>query len=365
MTVLWAEGFSNQTGAADILAGGVLNSITGSFALFGSPSPAGGRVVTLTSTALGVSAWAGKVVTPTTQGYTHNGIQMPVIAPGDGAIMWWAFYDIEASACQISVTLDCATGTVAVYSGFAPYTFAATGAGTLLGTSAAGVVAPLSYTDIEFGLKVDPAAGFVTVMINGSAVSGCSVVGAITQLTADNYFQEVLYGITVSAGTNSYTAVFGDFYIGDNTGSAFNGFIGPGTIYTQFATANDGVQFTPLSGANWQEISETQMDGFTSYNASTTAGNQDLFSSSGTIPAGYEPLFLKLQNASIATAGTENVINVLSSSGTISNGATVTVGTAAFAYSDTYYLTDPGTGAAWSAGNPDAAQVAAWGYKKV
>lgn len=354
MAIIWSEGFDNQNAAADCL-NGVLSSITGSFALGAGTTvqTAGGavtgRAVYLTSTAIAVAAVCTKDTPHTVQGYTHNNILLPQTTGADDYNMWWAFYDVLTGGVQVVVVLDGATGTFTSWSGWAPYTGnGSAGGGTLLGTSAAGVVAPSAFTAIEIGVKIDAAAGFVSIRANGLAIPGASVSGVDTQTTGNAFFNQVQYGLTMSAGTPSYTGRFDDFYIGDSTGSAYNSFINPGYIWDRFATSNVSVQFTPLANANWQEISETQMDGDTSYNVSGSTGNTDLFSSTGSIASGYAPLFVKLQQASRAdnTLGRLSENLLVSGSATFT-GASNTKGTI-YSYQDDYVLNDPATSGTWT-----------------
>jgi hypothetical protein len=356
MALIWFEGFDNQLGAADCLDG-VLTSITGSFSLgigtsLISPSgPVYGRAVNLTSTAAGVAAVAAKSVAETTVGYTHNNIYMPGLTAGDDLNIWWCFFDTVTAEPQVTVALDCATGIITTWSGWAPYTGnGATGGGTLLGTSAAGIIAPTTFTAVEFAVKIDPSAGYVSVRVNGLPIAGASVVGVNTAPTGNTWFSQVQYGATISAGSDPYIGAFDDFYIGDNTGSTENGFIGPGVTWTRFGTSDASVQFTPLANANWQEISETQMDSDTSYNYSSTVGNTDYFSSTDTLTTAYTPLFLKLQQASRA----DNVLgrnseNKLVSASSTFTGSSVTKGTI-YTYQDDYLLNNPATSGTWTLG---------------
>lgn len=355
MALLWYEGFDNQTAAADVLQG-VLSSITGSFVLGAGTTvnlAAGGQTqglaIWLTSLTLGTAAFATRNVAQTVQGYQHWNIRLPAITAGDDVVLWWAFYDASAGAPQITVALDGATGVITTYSGWAPYTGnGATGGGTLLGTSAAGLVAPSVYTTVALGAKIDPSAGFVTVQVNGIPIAGASVVGVNTQPTANAYFNEVQIGVTVSAGTDAYTGQFDDAIVNDTTGSTFTTIQQPQIIYTEYATSNNSVQFTPLTGTNWKEISELQMDGDTSYNYSNTVGNTDLFASTNAPASTYSVSAVKLQMAARAdNALGRQAANVLISGSHTFTGSASTKGTI-YSYNEDYLPIDPNTSGTWT-----------------
>jgi hypothetical protein len=119
-------------------------------------------------------------------------------------------------------------------------------------------------------------------------------------------------------------------------------------VWTRFATSNASVQFTPLAGTNWQEISETAMDSDTSYNSTTNVGFVDEFLSSGTLPTGFTPLYVKLQQASRADQPSgHTTANLLVSGSDTFTGASSVVGTI-YLYSEDYLLTDPNGAIPWT-----------------
>jgi hypothetical protein len=236
----------------------------------------------------------------------------------------------------------------------------ATGGGTLLGTSAAGLVPASAFFSVELSAKIDASAGFIQIRVNGLPVAGASVVGVNTQQTSHAWFDQVQYGSTISAGTNTYADIFDDFYIGDGTGSANTSWINPGVIVTRFATTNQSVQFTPLAGTNYQEISVNPFGGDSNYNSSPNVGNKDLFSDSGTLSGNYTPLFVKVQQVSRAdNSSGRQAANLLVSNSSTVTGSSATKSTT-YTYNDTYAINDPSTSGTWTQTSVDAVK---WGYK--
>ena len=354
MTVLWSEGFDNQNAAADILQG-VLSSITGSFAL--APGyQFSGKAVALTSTTIGTAAVAAKNVPNTVQGFTHNNIDLAISGSSTDYYATITFYDATAGAPQVTVQIEAHTGSISVYRGWGPYSGTGGSTGTLLGSSASGAFPTNIWATIEIGVGINSTTGSVSIRVNNTAVAGCSVTGVNTQNTGNAFFSQVQYGCNLTLGSGPVTALFDDFYIGDNSGSTFNSFIGPGAILTRFASANEAVSFTPLSGTNFEMINEQAMDGDTSYNFSPTVGQSDLFSSAGTLSIGWNPLFVKLQQASRADNTTgRSAANLLVSGASTFTGASISKGTL-YGYQEDYLLTDPATTGTWTAQSIEASQ---------
>lgn len=131
---------------------------------------------------------------------------------------------------------------------------------------------------LECHIKIATSgAGFVQFWVDGVSVGSASIT---TQQTGNAWFDVVDFAASPFSGLGS-TVYLDDFYYNDTTIGAglypCNGPVGDSRVVTTFATGNDAVQFTPLAGANWQEVSEVAMDSDTSYNFDATAGHQDTF----------------------------------------------------------------------------------------
>ena len=368
MAVIWMEGADNQTGAADMI-NGVLDAIytstsgaTGGFSLV-SGYNFGGKAIALTATGLNGFAAYAKNTPNTVTGFTANNVYLTVPGAGQDYNHWWAFYDQQSTILtppQVLVAIDAGTGKISVYRGNAPGTLpSGAGTGTLLGQTLTAPITTNAWFSVEIGITVSAVSGSVTIKVGGAIKLALS--GINTKSTSNAYFSRVVYGTTLSAGTGTTPVdINDDFYIGDSTTGSYNTFIGPGSVWTRFATSNGNVAFTPLSGSNYQMIDETAMDGDTSYNASNTLGAQDTFSSTGTISSTFTPLFIKIQQASRADAsGGRSTQNVLNSSGAGVLGTSSSRGTI-YAYSDDYFLLDPATGIGWTLAGIEATK---FGYQ--
>lgn len=217
--------------------------------------------------------------------------------------------------------------------------------GTVLGQTAS--ISTGSWHYVECALHVNNATGTMQVWLDG--ISAFSFTGNTGNATIDNFM--------LAGGINTSSILFtvDDLYV--ITGSTR---LGERKVETKYPTANDSVQWTPLTGANWQEVSETLCDGDSSYNDTVTVNNQDTFAmqalseTPGTIDA------VQVRNAVRKTDSTAHTYaSILKSGATTSTGATYTPGTS-YGYDIDIYSTDPNTSSAWTAAGVNAVKA---GYK--
>jgi len=364
MARAWFESFGNQNNLVDLLNGilTTTNGTTGNVSLTTGRGLVPGKSLLMACTTLGGSTWNTRTLNVTVAtGYQHWSIYLPP-ATGTGAdgMMWFAFLDSAGAGCQASVGIDAATGTIYAFTGYGANTLAAAGS-VAIGQSAAGVVSPSTWYDLEISVTVSLTAGVIQVRLAGAPVAGLTLTNVVTQTTANATFDTHQWGVNLISGTQA-TGQFTDAWFNDTTGSSNTGFPGPLTIQTRFATSNVGTQWTASSAeANVLEINETAMDSDASYNFSGTVGNQDTFASTTAVPTNYVPIALKVQRASKATiVGTAADQNVLVS-GTTTLLGTSNVEAAAYSYHDTYSDTDPATSGTWTAASVLATD---FGYKK-
>ena len=148
-------------------------------------------------------------------------------------------------------------------------------AGTLLGTSATGIVKKNSWSYIEFKATIHNTTGSYEVKVNG--VSVLSDTNVDTQDTANAYADKVYIGL--KSGNDQSTGTWlDDLYICDDQGSESNDFLGDIRVQCLFPSgAGNYSQWTPLSGNNYENVDEATPDDDTTYVHTTVSGNKDSY----------------------------------------------------------------------------------------
>jgi hypothetical protein len=117
---------------------------------------------------------------------------------------------------------------------------------------------------------------------------------------------------------------------------------------TLFPVGNNSIQWTPLANTNWQEVSETAMDGDTSYNFSDTAGQQDLFNFQALSGVINQIVAVQIKGAyRKSDAGQRTAAQQLVSGATQVAGATTYFGLS-YQYVTDLFPNDPNTGVGWT-----------------
>lgn len=223
--------------------------------------------------------------------------------------------------------------------------------GTLLTRTANNKFAGGVANFVEVWLLIDPSVGTVDVHVN--QVSVVALTAQNTQATANAWWDRM--GWSLCGIDDIY---FADSTTGSGTNPC-NAPIGDPRVYTLFPNANAAVQFTPLANTNWQEVSEVAMDGDTSYNSSTTAGQEDTFATPG-VPATVGFIFgLQVTGAYRKDdAGLRKIRQALKSGATEVYGALTNLQDGAYAYLTDPFITDPNTaGLNWTRTAVNAANI--------
>lgn len=199
-------------------------------------------------------------------------------------------------------------------------------------------------------------SGWIDLYIDGVRVGGGAHTfsGNTSTLTSD-FIQ--FNNITANAGFVQIITI-DDFIVTDSAT-----WLGERWIETLRPASNASVAWTPLAGANWQNVSEAQCDGDTTYNSTAAAAATDTFNvvPLSTTPATIENVRVKV-GIRKTDATTHNLHPVMKS------GAAALVEGQDFAVAGTYLYakqdlpTDPNTGIAWTPGAVNASQP---GYKLV
>jgi len=219
---------------------------------------------------------------------------------------------------------------------------------TLLGTSAPNVVFVQAIFYVAIGFLIDPAAGHVTVKLNGNPtpLAGVSVSGVDTAPNTAN--------LPISGASFISSSAFGakdiwfrDIYFHDGTGAApFNTFLGNGRCILSTPTANVSVQFTPNGNSqNWENAAENPPNPTVDYNSSATVGQADVFTIAP-LPSNVETVIgVKVFNLSAKSdAGARAINNTLESGGVTIDGVVTYLSESPIAVDDVIVV-DPATSA--------------------
>lgn len=148
-------------------------------------------------------------------------------------------------------------------------------AGTVIGTSVAtGIIATGTWYFIEAKVTISDTVGVIEVRVDGVTVLTLS--GIDTKNSSAAYTTGVV--ITGQNGVN--TADFNSFYYCDDSGTLNNSFLGVGEALLRLVNgAGSLAQWTPSAGSNYQNVDDSGSthDSDTTYNETSTAGNEDEF----------------------------------------------------------------------------------------
>lgn len=231
----------------------------------------------------------------------------------------------------IEYGLDPTNGNIAVYNS----------AGTLLGVTANGLWVAGAWNYLEAEVVCSATVGTVNLYLNGTSVLTATGLNTGT-LGLTNFF------ITNSAGNafTSDTLYVDDLYFTDSATK-----LGECKVETLRPTADAITEtWTPNSGVtNFSRVNETLVDGDTSFVATATVGNKDLYSigSLSSTPASIIGIsVVGFEEKTDAT--TRTLYHSVRSGATDSDGSAFSLNSTYQRY-DRYILTDPDTSAAWTA----------------
>lgn len=227
-------------------------------------------------------------------------------------------------------------------------------AGTALtgGTSAAAVVTASNWYYIELDYTCNDTTGAFGLHVNG--VSVCSGSGLDTRNGGTGVLGQINF-----ASANGQTSDFDDVYVASGSTS----FQGDTRVMTSWPTgAGASTQWTPLSGANWQNVDETTPDGDTSYNSDATSGHIDTFGTgalgvTGTIIGVVVHAFARKDDAGARNYRTK----LRDDGGTMRNGATNALSASYAGYWD-MWVQNPNGSVAWTV---TAVNNSEFGYEDV
>lgn len=316
--------------ATQLTNGGIVFGST--FARFAAPSPLVGQGIKVNQ-----NSWCRKNLL-SNQGTLILGFAWsPSALPSSGADAICDFQDNGTLQCTLE---QLSNGAFQIVRGGA--------GGTTLGTSSPGMILGGNFYWIEFVVTFGSGtAGSVALYVNqgpsGTAAINVSGINTITSANAYANQYRLLEGNAVSF------YYFDDLYCFDTTGGVFNARLGDQRmLYLPPASAGASTQFTPTGAAtNWQAASQNPPSPATIYNASSTAGQEDLFNtpavSESAAPNGVWTR--RLHYKTDAAAHTDQ--SAMKSGSTTTTSTAVAVPSSA-TYQDDDFPNDPNTGSPWA-----------------
>jgi hypothetical protein len=240
--------------------------------------------------------------------------------------------------------------------------------GSVTGTQLGIATIPLpvnAFVFIEMKVAIHPSAGTVTVRVNEFPV--ITLTGQNTSATGAAAWDNILLGNSENSGQslggNSHS--YDDLYVLDGSGGApANDFLGDVRVDARYPTAEGASSaWTPLSGTDNALMVDDPgaPDDDTTYNSTPTVGATDTHvTQDAPIPGGALLGVQVCLSLKKSDAGTCSVAPVVRHGSTDYPGTAVNPGTA-YNYAVTPYGLNPGTGAAWTEADFNAAQ---FGYRR-
>ena len=224
-----------------------------------------------------------------------------------------------------------------------------TGGGTVLATSAVGLIPLNTWLYIELKVTINNATGSFELRRNGSNIISGS--GLDTQITANASANQIFMDWPVVA------TVYDDLYIADDAGAVNNTFLGDLRIEAIYADANGANNgWAPSTGVDrYATIDEAPPNDDTDYNSSATPGDKFTCEFQNISLTGSIKGLHLLPDIRKDDAGSRQFAPVVRHAAVDYDGLTVDV-TDTYNYHRQMYETNPGTTAAWTVGDVNNGQ---------
>lgn len=280
------------------------------------------------------------------------------ITTGRGAYI--ALTDSVGAAYQIVLFFNPSNYSITAYTGGAFY-FTYQYSGTVLGVTGNNVWTGGVWQFLEIH-PVIGTSGSVQVKINNTVVMTLS--GVNTRTSSNNWFDKLGFVESPVGNGGTFMTVDDLYYCDTTTGPGLvpaNTYLGDSSTATLFTIGNDSVSWTPLTGTNWGEVSETAMDSDTSYNSTTTVGNEDRFNF-GALGSVLDTVFAVQVTGAYRKddGGTRTIEQSVWSGGTETYGAGHNIPDVTYAYFTDLWVLNPTTGLNWTLTDINAMKA---GYK--
>lgn len=288
-------------------------------------------------------------------GFFGFALEVPGVAPDETGPPSFVLTDAHSGTNQVTVALNQSRMGFDVYRAVSPHA-------VLIAQSANNVITADAWNYIEIMATISTTAGAVTIRVNGEIALTAS--GLDTQVSSNAFFDTVSFN---APGAPTATVInVDDVYFADTTTGpgpySFATFVGDVRVETLNPTGNGAtIAWTPLTGANWQEVSEVHCDDDASYNATATVGATDLFNFAALGESINAILAVQIMGCYRKDDAGYHTINqqLVSGSTTVAGAAyAIPIG---YVYVADFWTTDPNTAlAAWSQSAVNALQA---GYK--
>lgn len=349
MSLLIFEGFDHASASDDLFAGLMMSANATASSAF-DPDPTtqfGGKslgITTLNASNTTSVAYA-MLYGPTGTGTATVGVSILATAsPLSG-------YDIGLSnGLQGQMFCRFILDQVVVYRGDP------TTGGVVIASGATGMISS-GWCYIELQAVLSTTVGTVTIRINGAPILTFNNLNNTADGTTT--INGCIVGVYDGTG-NGFRGRLDDIYMVDSAGPVpYNNFLGPSRVIMRLPNANSSVAFMPSANTNWQQVSESNLDGDDSFNSSTTPSTTDLFSANS-LPTTTSSIFAVQVKAAVRKddAGLRSIATALNSAATAAIGTTVAL-SPTYRYINDIYVNDPHTSGSWSV---DAVGASTFGY---
>jgi hypothetical protein len=207
-----------------------------------------------------------------------------------------------------------------------------------------GWIAVGGWNYVELRCFANATTGTAEVRVNGASAAVLTFTGN----TSANLLSRVVLAPTIGSGSGAQSWI-DDLYVTNGAGAVATSWLGDVRIETRSVNAAGAVtQFTPSTGANWQNVDEVPPSGGTDVNSSSTVGHVDTYACSalpGTVATALGVKALGFVRKS--DAGTRTGALLLRIGGVNYKAAAFTPSTS-YAYTMALWALNPATGAAWT-----------------
>lgn len=216
--------------------------------------------------------------------------------------------------------------------------------------SATGLIEPNKWYYLEMKATIANSGSYEV------RLDGVDVVSGTGDTQQTNPFADRVRLVGRNTSSATVWPNYDDFYVLDTTGTP-NDFLGPRHIYTIFPTAaGDSTQWTPNTGNNFEAVDDNGHDTDTSYIASTTQDQKDLYqfgNVSGAADITAAVVYGIVRKTDVSAF---DFIGVAKSNGVEAQGSGQLVESTTYHSRPGIFLTDPDSSAAWTESGINAAQ---------
>lgn len=223
--------------------------------------------------------------------------------------------------------------------------------GTIIGTSAAGVVNVALPFYLEAKVKLHDTTGSVEIRVNGSSTPVLNLTNVDTKSGGT---ETVFSGVTLPIQSSTVD----DLYVLDTSGAANNNFLGDVRIDTIFPTSDGNYQsFTPSTAGAHYVLVDDATPNTTDYVDGAASGDRESFGLADLAALTSSTVYAVQVNAAVNKddAGARSASTMIRTSATDADGASVALGTTQ-SYISQIYATDAG-GSAWTQSSVNAMEA--------